>query len=547
MTRIVIRQAPVVGGGTTYAVSTTAATARMTAAGAQLHGGVLGLSTVAASARMTAAAAGTLNSVYIESLSVSHADIGDEVTITGTNFGSTRGTSTVTFGEALVTTPSAGGDVTWAPATKEAASYISWSATEIVVTVPSMSPGAAGFPGTYHNVRVYVGGVESNAADFYMDPAVVNSASTDYVYYSLESDPFVPVPWTGSTRTANSDTTSGVQGYDYIAPDDAWWGVQVEHSDQLFMNCTFTCNNSQLNGDLCAMVTIRGGGSGFELQNITFVNCTFKENWGYNTLAYFPGVQGVKHWGTHDITFSDCHFERFSRFSYEEWGGDPENPNASPARTKMVNCTFDPCGGESISLNSGDLYHYFENNTIYGWGNHATLYGAGSAGFESNQGRYLVVKNQTWWFGTQDFLNISGTNDVPRHILFEGCHMYADSTHRHAQMIEGRYIAFGESSILSISDCEYVRFKGCEFVTGDVTCGHLWLGLTGWSGTAYMWGASNHYNQFLTSTVGGICYGVGSGVTPDTAHGYFGSVHDGNAMAGSFLHDNDISGLTVDN
>ena len=72
----------------------------------------------------------------ITSLSPTSGAVGASVTITGTNFGSTQGTSTVTFNGTT------------------AATITSWSATSIVAKVPA---GA-----TTGNVVVTVGGVASN-------------------------------------------------------------------------------------------------------------------------------------------------------------------------------------------------------------------------------------------------------------------------------------------------------------------------------------------------------------------------------------------------
>jgi hypothetical protein len=76
----------------------------------------------------------------ITSISPTAGAVGATVTITGTNFGSTRGTSTVKFNGKLVAT------------------YTSWSATSIKVVVPS---GA-----TTGNVVVLVNGVASNGQTF---------------------------------------------------------------------------------------------------------------------------------------------------------------------------------------------------------------------------------------------------------------------------------------------------------------------------------------------------------------------------------------------
>src|SRR5260221_8915456 len=76
----------------------------------------------------------------ITSLSPTSGAVGASVTITGTNFGTTQGTSSVTFNGTTATT------------------ITSWGATSIVATVPT---GA-----TTGNVVVTVSGVESNGKTF---------------------------------------------------------------------------------------------------------------------------------------------------------------------------------------------------------------------------------------------------------------------------------------------------------------------------------------------------------------------------------------------
>ena len=75
----------------------------------------------------------------ITSLSITSGAVGAAVTITGTNFGSSQGSSTVTFNGT-------------------AATVTSWSATSIAVTVPT---GA-----TTGNVVVFASGVNSNGSSF---------------------------------------------------------------------------------------------------------------------------------------------------------------------------------------------------------------------------------------------------------------------------------------------------------------------------------------------------------------------------------------------
>ncbi len=88
----------------------------------------------------------------IASLSPTSGLAGSAVTIAGTNFGATQGTSTVSFGTTT-------------------AAVTSWSATSISATVPALGAGAV-------NVTVSVGGVTSNAAAFTVTVPVVPSISS---------------------------------------------------------------------------------------------------------------------------------------------------------------------------------------------------------------------------------------------------------------------------------------------------------------------------------------------------------------------------------
>src|SRR6202034_175200 len=88
----------------------------------------------------------------ISSLSPSSGAVGASVTITGLNFGSTQGTSTVKFNTTTATT------------------ITTWSATSIVATVPT---GA-----TTGNVVVTVGGNASNGVSFTVFPSISSLSPT---------------------------------------------------------------------------------------------------------------------------------------------------------------------------------------------------------------------------------------------------------------------------------------------------------------------------------------------------------------------------------
>jgi hypothetical protein len=94
----------------------------------------------------------------ISGLSVNYGPVGTAVTISGTNFGSTRGNSTVTFNGTAATT------------------YSSWNSTSIATAVPA---GA-----TTGNLVVTVGGTASNAVPFTVSvtPTVVWTQPSPMVY-----------------------------------------------------------------------------------------------------------------------------------------------------------------------------------------------------------------------------------------------------------------------------------------------------------------------------------------------------------------------------
>src|SRR5207253_9061566 len=87
----------------------------------------------------------------ISSLSPTSGAVGTSVTITGTNFGASQGTSTVTFNGTSATPTS-------------------WSATSIVVPVPS--------GGTTGNVVVTVSGQASNGVAFNVFPSISSLSPT---------------------------------------------------------------------------------------------------------------------------------------------------------------------------------------------------------------------------------------------------------------------------------------------------------------------------------------------------------------------------------
>jgi hypothetical protein len=100
-----------------------------------------------------AAGSGGGTSPIITSLSPTSGTVGTPVTITGTNFGSPQGTSTVTFNGTTAT-------------------VTSWSATTIATSVPT------GIPAGNVNVVVTVNGVASNSVNFMVSPSITSLSPT---------------------------------------------------------------------------------------------------------------------------------------------------------------------------------------------------------------------------------------------------------------------------------------------------------------------------------------------------------------------------------
>jgi len=464
----------------------------------------------------------------INNLSTTHASIGTQLIIEGSSFGAHRGgRSRVTFGETRVTTPSPSGGEDWAPCTKEAASYVSWSDTRIVVTVPSMSPGAAAYPGTYHRVRVYVDGSESNAADFYIDPEIVNPNSPAFIAWSAVGSEY---NFRTVARTANANTTGGVQGYDYVADRTAWLGNYIRGSNVLFQNCTFTCNNADLNGDYAGIVTLGQVGP---LRNVTFVNCTFKRNWSTNDAGnYWHGVNGVKIvQDASDITISDCTFEPHSRMSCEiiSWG---DNEAEKPHRLALKNCVFEPAGNQSLSFGSTeDSYSLVEGCVFKGYGNHADMYPYGSACWEANTTRYVVTRDCEIWAGVWGPFNINGRGtNVPSHLYFENVRAYSDSAHHYQSRPEMN----GQAAMIECGKLSYSRWKDCTFVTGDPIRYLNNFAVTSWGDGPVSWGLDCNYNDFSGSTITGHVSWAGL-QKPLTVAGYFRGTNTHPVLSGNIL------------
>ena len=132
----------------------------------------------------------------INSLAPGGGVVGTAVTITGTNFGSSQGTSTVTFNGTT-------------------ASPTSWSATQIKVPIPT---GA-----TTGNVLVTVGGVASNPYGFEVGTAAPIITSISPTSGAVATSVTIAGTGFGSTQGANTVNFNGVSGV-----PTSWSATQIK-------------------------------------------------------------------------------------------------------------------------------------------------------------------------------------------------------------------------------------------------------------------------------------------------------------------------------
>ena len=164
----------------------------------------------------------------ITSLSTTSGPVGTPVTITGTNFGSAQGSSTVTFNGT-------------------AATVTSWSASSLVTSVPT---GA-----TTGNVVVTVGGVASNGVNFTVTPSGGSSTFTIVQQVGVQNCAgsttcSIKIAATGSnhllvmTAGSASGTPSFVTG---VSGGGTWTvptGCQISNGDWGSVNCAYALSST---------------------------------------------------------------------------------------------------------------------------------------------------------------------------------------------------------------------------------------------------------------------------------------------------------------
>src|SRR5712692_8637836 len=210
----------------------------------------------------------------ITNLSVPSGPVGTAVTITGTNFGSTQGTSTVKFNGTT-------------------ASVTSWSGTSIGVTVPSAA--------TTGNVVVTVSGHASNGVNFTVTPAITSLSVTSGAVgasVTITGTTFGSTQGTSTAKfngTTASITTWGSSSIAVTVPSGATTGnVVVTVSNQASNGVNFTVvpapsitSLSVTTGAVGAAVTINGS--------------NFGTSQGTSTVKFNGTTATVTTWGASSI------------------------------------------------------------------------------------------------------------------------------------------------------------------------------------------------------------------------------------------------------
>src|SRR5438034_2383675 len=210
----------------------------------------------------------------ITSLSVSSGPVGTAVTITGTNFGSTQGTSTVKFNGTT-------------------ASVTSWSATSIGVTVPSAA--------TTGNVVVTVSNVASNGKSFTVTPAITSLSITTGAVGAAVTITGTTFGSTQGTSTAKFNGTTatvtswGASSIAVTVPSGATTGnVVVTVSSQPSNGVNFTV----VPAPSIASLSVTTGAVGAA---VTITGSNFGSTQGTSTVTFNGTTANVTSWGASSI------------------------------------------------------------------------------------------------------------------------------------------------------------------------------------------------------------------------------------------------------
>jgi len=441
--------------------------------------------------------------------SINHASSGDTVNINGRGFGANQGSSFVVFGERI-------NDQGWAPVARKAA-VISWSDTNIRVTVPSMSPGKGGYANTYHPVYVVKDPVGTWAPDYYS--AAASRTLTSWKMsnsYNFYMDPKIVITKNTSQEVVNS-VFSGNGTWDPLTATyttNSEQGVWPKNNvnDVLLDGVTLTATRGDLGAFAAGCITLGEGNSNARL---TFLNSTITGNMGPGSGGRH-GVVGLKIWSqpsapVTDISFIGTNFGTPSTGGFSDMnieivnpGSGGENGSAPCERFALIDCVLEPAGGQALSFGSaGDIFALVTGCTFKGAGyDEATPW---HAVFEANCTHYIHWRDSDVWSWDGVVFNVNGGDsdgvsvyNINPHLLFERLNI--DFGH----VYEGRRIGKPNSSIFMFGYRSHVRIKDCVINTGtdpSYCCESIGTAHPGWE--APNWRNCQH-NDFTGTSLTGM-------------------------------------------
>jgi len=400
----------------------------------------------------------------------------------------------VTFGERV-------NPLGFAPCTRRA-TVLSWSSNQISVQVPSMAPGLAGYPSTYHNVRVYVGGSESNDADFYIPPAITIDAST-------AAGSILP----NSTRTVqtitypSSPNRDGNKVFTTTSTYNCDTGPQPTYSnyvasgthDVLFKDCTFIATRGQINPNNDGVLTMGSlgyPGGQHDIYNITFLNCVIQNNTTAGSNG--EGVNGIKvyhngpgRWG--DWTFAECSIgtPNTTTGSFRRMGIELVEPTAGLGtyntttpnylqNIRVSGCDFETMGCMGFSFAAycrGPDRNVLIDDCTFKGNAGPTTWGSSMLEFS---GTGMEVRDTDFWAWKSSVFLLEGDATDIGGLSLAGipCHRYfknltVDRTHVYGEDNE-------HGATINADHQEYAIWDNCDFNLGNPTS---YAG-----GVSYYWG-----------------------------------------------------------
>jgi hypothetical protein len=237
----------------------------------------------------------TIAAHTISSITTAAVGIGDQVTIAGTHFGTSRSGDKVFFTNASGST------------TVEAGSYVSWTATQIVVTVPyGAADGVLG-------VQVGDSTVYSTQSIAYKEPAISGQPSPleDWVQHNavtLTGTDFGPAPGSGGSASTVYFGATAAQTSDVVTWTTTQIQVKVPAAATgmvVTVKVVVAGNNSNtVNFTILPHVDSLSAGSGQGGASITLSGTNFGTTQGSGNVTITGNAAGITSWSNSSVVIT---------------------------------------------------------------------------------------------------------------------------------------------------------------------------------------------------------------------------------------------------